>query len=194
LTRGGELRAFFGAPGEIIYSTQGEKRYLHRIREDGSGAELITPRVIVNLVTVSPDGRFAVATVPREAEGGLQLELISLRGEASMTACTGNCIVGFGPGRVQAPPINWSMDGKSVFVGLQYFGLGTARTVVLPYRPGVPLQTLWPKGLQSEEAVAANPGARIIPEANAFPAGSGSSHLSWRRGTVSNLYRIRLPD
>jgi eukaryotic-like serine/threonine-protein kinase len=197
LTRGSELlRTHFGAPGEIVYSKQvGEIRLLYRMKEDGSGTELIRPEPIYNLVTVSPDGRFAVATVPRKAEGGgLSLDFISLRGEESMSACGSNCLPAFGPNRIQAPPITWSVDGKSVFVGLQYFGLGTAKTVVLPYRSDVSLKTLWPKGLETEGDVAANSGARVIPEANVFPASSSSMHLSWRRGTQSNLYRIQLPE
>jgi Tol biopolymer transport system component len=36
LTRGGEFRAFFGAPGQIIYLSQGTVRYLYEMNEDGS--------------------------------------------------------------------------------------------------------------------------------------------------------------
>jgi len=110
-----------------------------------------------------------------------------------MTACENCMVLGFGPNRLQGSPITWSMDGRSVLVSLQYFGLGTAKTVVLPYRSGVPLATLWPKGLRSEQDVAENPGATVINEANVFPAASASAHLSWRRTTQSNLYRVRLP-
>jgi Tol biopolymer transport system component len=196
LTRGGGLRAFFGGPGEIVYiSPQAERRYLYRMREDGSGVEQIRPEPVNNLITVSPDGHWAVVFLPEMTTGGgLPLQLMSLHGEAPMTACE-NCVVrGFGPNRVQGSPVTWSMDGKSVFVSLQYFGLGTTKTVVLPYRSGVPLAALWPKGLHDEQDVAANPGATVINEANVFPAASASSHLSWRRTTHSNLYRVRLPD
>jgi hypothetical protein len=196
LTRGGEFRAFFGGPGEIVYiSPQAELRHLYRMREDGSGMEQIRPEPVNNLITVSPDGHWAVVFLPEVTTGGgLRLQLMSLRGEAPMTACE-NCVAfGFGPNRIQGSPITWSMDGKSVFVSLQYFGLGTAKTVVLPYRSGVPLAALWPKGLRYEQDVAANPGATVINEANVFPAASASSHLSWRRTTQSNLYRVRLPD
>ena len=196
LTRGGGFRAFFGSPGEIVYlSPPTERRYLYRMREDGSGQEQVRPEPIDNLITVSPDGQWAVVFLPETTtDGRSRLQLMSLRGEAPMTACE-NCVAfGFGPNRIQGSPVNWSMDGKSVFVSLQYFGLGTATTVVLPYRTGVPLATLWPKGLRSEQDVAANPGATVINEANVFPAASASTHLSWRRTTQSNLYRLRLPD
>ena len=197
LTRGGEFRAFFGSPGEIVYiSPPAERRYLYRMREDGSGVEQIRPEPVYNLIAVSPDGQWAVVLLPETttAGGGLALQLMSLHGEAPMTACE-NCVAfGFGPNRIQGSPFTWSMDGKSVFVPLQYFGLGTAKTVVLPYRSGVPLAALWPKGLRYEHDVAANPGAIVINEANVFPAASASAHLSWRCTTQSNLYRGRLPD
>ena len=86
------------------------------------------------------------------------------------------------------------MDGQSVFVSLQYFGEGTAKTVVLPYRSDVALAALWPNGLRNEQDVAKNPGATVINEGNVFPAASSAAHLSWRRTTQSNLYRVRLPD
>ena len=196
LASGGELRAFFGGPGEIVYiSPQAERRYLFRMREDGSGVEQIRPEPVNNLITVSPDGQWAVVVVPEmTAGGGLAVQLMSLHDEAPMTACENCVVLGSGPNRVQGSPITWSTDGKSVFVSLQYFGLGTAKTIVLPYRSGVPLAALWPKGLRYERDVAANPGATVINEANVFPAASASAYLSWRRATQSNLYRIRLPD
>ena len=126
LTMRAKLRAHFGAPGEIVYLKQSnETRRLYRMHEEGAGAEQIATEPIVNLATISPDGRFAVATVPGKGQGGgLSVKLISLRGEESMAACGGNCLAAFGPNRIQAPPISWSRDGKSVFVGLQVLRAG----------------------------------------------------------------------
>ena len=86
------------------------------------------------------------------------------------------------------------MDGKSIFVGLQYVGVRTQRTVVLPYRSDDSLEHLWPRGLKTEANLAASPGARIIAEPNAFPTSTASTYLMWRNATQSNLYRIRLPN
>src|SRR5262249_10357102 len=87
LTRGA-FRAFFGGPDEIVYiNSQAARRYLYRMREDGSGVEQIRPEPVSNLITVSPDGQWAVV-VP---EMTTALQLISLHAEAPMTACE-NCI------------------------------------------------------------------------------------------------------
>jgi hypothetical protein len=101
--------------------------------------------------------------------------------------------MGFGSNRVAAPIASWSADGKSMYLSLQYFGTRTNRTVVLPYRSGVPLERQYPRGLQAEADLMANPGARGIEEANVFP-GLGSTHLVWRRSTQSNVYRLAIPQ
>ena len=89
---------------------------------------------------------------------------------------------------------SWSMDGKFVFVALKYYGLHTLRTVVLPYRSDRPLESLWPQGLKTEKDVAANPGAKLIDEADAFPRSGSPAYFVWRRATQSNLYRIPVPN
>ena len=70
----------------------------------------------------------------------------------------------------------------------------TKCAIVLPYRSDVPLDILWPKGLKTEKDVPANPGARVINEADAFPTTNTSSYLFWKKTTLSNLYRIPLPN
>ena len=88
----------------------------------------------------------------------------------------------------------WSVDGKSLFLALKFFGLHTQRTVVLPYGTDQPLESLWPKDLKSETDAVSNPNAKLINEADAFPGASPSTYLFWRRATQSNLYRISLPN
>ena len=159
LTKGGEYRAFFGAPGEIVYLSQGPVRYLHRMKEDGSDNQQISPTPIVHLISVSPDGRWAVALTPRADQngGGTRLEFVSLNGEPSFPLCNNECSLGFGPNRVQSPVVSWSPDGKSLYIALQYFGLRTRRTVVLPYRSDVSLDRQYPNGLTTEQDRSAQP-------------------------------------
>jgi serine/threonine protein kinase/Tol biopolymer transport system component len=194
LTRGGEYRVFFGAPGEILYLSPGERRYLFRMKEDGSGREQISDPV-AGLFSVSPDGEWAAVLLPRSEKegGGTQPAIISLHGGRPFALCSDTCAVGAGPNRAQGNLVAWSADGSSIYVSLQYFPSRTRRTVVLPYRARVPFERQYPKGLRTETDVEANPGAKVIPEANVFPA-SGSSYLFWRQSTQSNLYRIPIPQ
>jgi Tol biopolymer transport system component len=194
LTQGGEFRAFFAAPGEIVYLSQGPVRYLYRMKEDGSDNQRISPKPITYLISVSPDGRWVVALNPggNTSGGSAGLEFVSLADEPSVTLCTDECSQGFGPARVQAPPIQWSLDGTLLSVSLQYFGLRTPRTVLLPYRSDLPLARQYPKGLNTEADLIRNPGAKVINEPNVFPA-TASSYLVWRLATQSNLYQIAIP-
>jgi len=194
LTRGGEFRVFFGLPGEIVYMTQDKVRHLYRMKEDGSDVQMISPDEVTHLIGVSPDGRWAAALLPETSNGGgTTVQFVSLRGDEPFLACAQGCTLGFGPVRVQSTIFNWSADGKYLHVALQYFGLRTKRTVILPYQSDIPLEKLYPKGLSLEKDIPANPGARVIDEADVFPA-TGSSYLIWRRTTQSNLYRVPLSD
>src|SRR5262249_37143300 len=64
LTSGHEYRAFFGTDGEIIFLSDGETRYLYRMKDDGSQQTRISDAVI-NLVSVSPGGEWATVTIPK---------------------------------------------------------------------------------------------------------------------------------
>jgi len=192
LVRGSHLRAFFGAPGEIIYTAPDNR--LYRMRADGSGAARLSDEVIAYLSNVSPDGRWAVIIVPQKANGdGTALRFQSLRGEGSVEVCNEACSVG--PRSFEgAPAFNWSPDGQWLYVNLVLFGNSVQRTVVLPYRSDTAFNALYPAGLRFEKDVAANPGARIVSGLFVYPGPTTASHVLWRPTTQSNLYRLRLPD
>jgi serine/threonine protein kinase/WD40 repeat protein len=195
LTHGREFRAFCGAPGEVIYMSQGEVRHLHRMKDDGTGNEQIVQDEISYLINVSPDGNWAVASVPQAPNmDGMRAFFFSTRGDKRFIICDNGCTLGFGPNRNRAPLISWSIDGKQVFVSLAFFGERTNRSVALPYRSDASLDILWSKGLKTEQDIAANPGAKVMIEADAFPTLNNSSYLFWKKTTLSNLYRIPLPD
>ena len=194
LTHGSEFRAFFGAPGEILYLSEGKERHLFRIKEDGSNQEMVMPDAITYLISVSPDGQWAAVTMAQTpGTAGSVVKLFPTRGGEPFLAC-GACMPGSGPGRRQAPMLDWSTDGKCLFVSLQYFGLHSKNTVVLPYRSSLPFGKFWPKGLTSERDFAALAGVRIIPEPNAFPGLELPKYVFWKMTTQSNLYRIPLPE
>lgn len=192
LVRGADLRAFFGAPGEVVYV--GEDSRLYRMRDDGSDVQRLGTDSIAYLSTVSPDGRWAVVIVPESTNGpGTKLRFMSLRGERSFDVCNEACSVG-PRSFLGTPPFIWSTDGKWLFVNLIHFGNSTQRTAVLPYRSDASADMLWPQGLRLEKDVLANPGAKVINAGQSFPASGPDTYLSWRWSTQSNLYRVRIPE
>ena len=68
---------------------QAQVRHLYRMKEDGSGNEMISPDPVTNLITASPDGHWAAALVPQAASsgGGTSVQLVSTRGEKSFPVC-----------------------------------------------------------------------------------------------------------
>lgn len=193
LFRGTELRACFGAPGEIVYT--GEDSHLYRMKADGTAIEMVSPDPVAYLSTVSPDGRWAVVILPQNPNGvgTTSLAFMSLRGGQSFEVCNDDCSVG-PRSFLAAPPFAWSADGTRLFVNLVHFGLGTPRTVVLPYKSDLSPAALWPKGLRLEKDVMANPGAKVVNAPYTFPASDAVAYLSWRAATQTNLYRVRIPD
>jgi Tol biopolymer transport system component len=196
LTQDGEPRGFFSGPDEIVFvdQSEGSVRHLYRMKVDGSNRTRVSPDPMVGLLAASPDGNWVVALRARsDAEGGgTQPTFISLKGDVPIPLCPATCALGFGPSQVKNPLVKWSADGKSLVVALEYFGLRTRRTVILPYASGMPLDRQYPRGLTSEADIVKNPGARVIDEQAVFPA-SGSDYLVWRESTTSNLYRISVP-
>jgi len=137
LTSGGEYRVFFGAPGELIAQVRTDEWHLFRMKEDGSSREQISPDPILHLNSVSPDGKWAIVSAAT-ANNQLNsiIEVYSLHGEGGTTTLCDTCVAGFGPARTGAPLLSWSADGKTMFVSLQYFGLRSRNTLLLPTRPG----------------------------------------------------------
>jgi eukaryotic-like serine/threonine-protein kinase len=193
LTRAGEFRTFFGPPGEILYQSQGNQRHLYRMREDGSGQEQVTPEAITFLIGVSTDGEWAAVALPQASRtDGITVKLFPTRGGSPLVVCDA-CIPAFGPSQQQAPMFNWSVDGKYLYISLQYFGRHSRKSLVLPWRPGRSIEKLWPRGF-TEKDFAALPGVEIIPEQNVFPGPEPSKYLFWKLTTQSNLYRIPVPN
>lgn len=68
LTSGGEYRAFFGRPGEIIFQGTQSPPRLMRMNEDGTQQQPVSDLLIMQLQNVSPSGRWAVVGVTPPAD------------------------------------------------------------------------------------------------------------------------------
>jgi eukaryotic-like serine/threonine-protein kinase len=194
LTKDGESRAFFVGTNEIVFLSNDKQRFIYKMGSDGSGRQRVVEAPVTYLVGSSPDGQWvAVAMAAEDGSDANTIKLISTRkGESPIQICGGGdgCMIGFGPGRVNAPLIQWSHDGKSVLLSLKFFGLQSRKTALLPFDQAR-------KALgraRSDEQFAKLPGVRMIDEENVFPALRPGEYLMSRRTALANLYRITLPE
>jgi len=192
LTSNGEFRAFFGRPGEVIYMTAEKPAHLMRMNEDGSGQRPASDLAIMQLQSVSPSGRWAVAGVTPPGSHGERNTIavaVPLDGGQPVTLCD-SCSFGFLT-RITAAFIGWSPDEKSIYVPLRYFGLGSKKTLVIPVKPGS-VPPAFSSGAMSEEALKLIPGSYLLNQDNVYPTKTRGRFVTERRTIATNLFRIYL--
>jgi Tol biopolymer transport system component len=193
LTFGGEYRAFFGRPGQILYQGTQTSPKLMSINENGTGQVAVSDLQIMQLQSVSPDGRWAlVGVTPPGSHGDRNAMAIAvpLDGGAPITVCD-SCSFGFGATRSSVPLLSWSPDEKWVYVSLRHFPFGSSKTAVIPVRSGDAPPT-FTKGFGGEADFARIPGARLINEDEVSPGMTPNYFVTKRRSAKANLFRIYL--
>lgn len=193
LTFGGEYRAFFGKPGQILYQGTQTSPRIMSINEDGTGQIAVSDLDIMQLQSVSPDGRWALVGVTPPGGHGDRNSMamaVPLEGGAPITVCD-SCSFGFGSARSSAPLLSWSLDGKWVYVWLRPFQSASSKTAVIPTNSGAAPPT-FTKGFGSEADFARIPGARLINQDDVSPGISPNYFVSTRRSAKANLFRIYL--
>ena len=195
ITAASAHRVFFGAPGEIIYEGGGSAiRRIMRIGEDGSNERPARPENIMQIMSVSPDAKWAMVgvTASNHQHGATAIQAVPLGPGEPHTVCD-TCVQGFGSARMFASFATWSPDGKWLYIPLRYAISGSTKTVVLPIRPNsVPAGDV--KGLTTAEQFARIPGARLIDENDVTPGPSLSKYVFVRGSAKTNLFRIYLSD
>ncbi len=195
LTFGGEYRAFFGRPGQILYQGNQSSPKIMRISEDGSGPVAAADLTIMQLQSVSPDGRWAlVGVTPPGGHGDRNAMVLAvpLEGGAPITVCD-DCSIGFGNARSQAPLLSWSLDGKWVSVSLRHLPFGSSKTAVIPVKSGAAPPT-FTRVFGGEADFARIPGARLINQDNVSLGMSQDHFVSTHRSAKTNLFRIYLEE
>jgi serine/threonine protein kinase len=193
LTFGGEYRAFFGRPGQILYQGTQTSPKLMSIDEDGTGQVAVSDLSIMQLQSVSPDGRWAVVGVtPPNGHGDRNSMSLAvpLDGGAPITVCD-NCSFGFGATRSSVPLLSWNPDGKWVYVSLRHFPFGSSKTAVIPAKSGA-APPAFTDGFHSEADFARIPGSHLINEDEVSPGMTPNYFVNKRRSAKANLFRIYL--
>ena len=166
----------FGPPGELLFAaSEGNQRFVYRVREDGRELRKAIEHP-GDLLGASPDGRAVV--VWADGQGAT---VYPLDGRAPVRLW----------GRDAR--LRWSSDGRFLFMSLSSSGgtlYSAGRTYVIPLERGRLLPEIPAMGFQTEAEIARLPGVKIIEAADVAPGPTSSVYAFSRETTQRNLYRI----
>jgi eukaryotic-like serine/threonine-protein kinase len=162
--------------GDLIFrAVEGGSNFLYRMKAYGSGRSKIIPKRVLDLSTVSPDGRWVTAAVPNsDPEHTAATKAFHLAGDEELLLCPSYCNV------------DWDTSGKFLLVSFlaeKSYILSLAQQYGLPKLP--------PAGLSRVEDFPDPKKAIAIPNF-VESAISPSFYAYARRNTRRNLYRIQL--
>jgi len=163
--------------GDLVFrSTEAGSNFLYRMKPDGSGRHKIIPDRILDFLSVSPDGRLAIATTPNsDEEHTTETRVFAMDGTTSESLCPSICW------------IHWDTTGKSAFL----FEELILASYPIPVDPATGIPRIPPDIMN----VIENPTQKhdtAIPW-NVHSALSPTVYAYTRQNTRRNLYRIQLP-
>jgi eukaryotic-like serine/threonine-protein kinase len=170
---------FFLPNGDIVFRTvQGRQNFLYRVKPDGSGREKISDGSVFDLISISPDGRWAIATsAATDAKEAFATAAIPVNGGAPIPLCQGYC------------EMTWDHTGKFVYL---YFSEAHDGTNILPMNRDTGLPKIPDAGFAKVEDFRKAKSAGVVPWF-IQSAVNQSIYAYVRSNTRRNLFRIPLP-
>jgi hypothetical protein len=159
----------FGAADEIFFRhLDGRSVFIYGVHPDGTGLRKAFSAPVFLMISVSPDGRWIVASAPLGGNGPPSIQVFPVNGGSPIQI--GNFI-----------HVSWSLDGRSVLMGPYLIAL----------KPGEALPLIPAGGFHSPDEVAHLAGALQI---DAEVLGPSAGVYAFYKSTVQrNLYRIPIP-
>ena len=169
---------FFLPNGDLIFrAIEGGSSFLYRMKTDGTGRRKITSERILDIASVSPDGRWVVAGSPNsDEEHTASMKAFPVDGGASVPLCVDYCVV------------SWDPAGRYAYLYFLPYGSGS---YALPVIHDVGLPKLPAGGASRHDFINAKT-AIAIPQ-SVQSAVSPSLYAYTRETTRRNLYRIQIP-
>ena len=168
---------YFLPDGDLVFrAAEDDANYLYRMKSDGSGRRKITSERVLDVVTVSPDGRWVLAASPNpDPEHPVALRAYAVDGAGTpATLCFDYCVV------------RWDTAGKFVYIQLHQ------SSYALPVMHDSGLPKISPGDSARIEREAKAKTVTAIPQI-VLSAVSPSVYAYTRQSTRRNLYRIQLP-
>ena len=173
-----EDSAFFLPDGDLIFrAVEGGSNFLYRMKPDGTNRRKITSERILDIESVSPDGRWVIAGAPNaDEENTAAARAFAVDGGVSLPVCVGYC------------EVSWDITGKYFFVSFVAERVGSYATPVM-HDQGLP--KLPPGGLSLTEEFINAKTTLTVPWF-VQSAVSSSLYAYTRENTRRNLYRVPL--
>ena len=162
--------------GDLIFRVvEGGSNFLYRMKPDGTGRSKIMAQRILDLYSVSPDGRWVVIAVPNsDQEHTAATRAFRLGGNEEVLLCQAYCL------------FDWDTSGKFAFLSFK-----AESSYALPVTQPFGLPKLPPSGVSQVEDFPAAQTAIAIP--NFVESSISPSFYAYsKRNTRRNLYRIQL--
>lgn len=160
------------------------------MRKDGSGRTKVTPDPILTLMGASPDGRWAVATMPVNEVPSSAVFAMPVEGGSAQKICPATCMA------------KWSPDGTRFYVEPLLQGVKSGMTVAIPVPRGKSLPALPVSGIRTAQDSATLPGSVVIDTSsfdpshvgqNIAPGAVADSFAYAKTIAHRNLFRIPIP-
>ena len=165
--------------GEIVFrAVEGPSNFLYRMKADGTGRRKITSQPILEVLAISPDGRWVFLDATSSHQGiAAVAKLLAVEGEQEIRLCTSYCL------------FSWDKTGKFAYLYIPELFEGS---YALPIERELGLPKLPPNGITRKEEVTGLKNAVAI---SGFVASAMSPtvYAYTRQNTRRNLYRIPLP-
>jgi serine/threonine protein kinase len=162
--------------GDLIFrAVEGRSNFLYRMNADGSGRIKVRSERVLDLSTVSPDGRWVTAAVPNSnQEHTAATKAFRVGGDEELLVCPSYCNV------------DWDTSGKFLFLSFL-----PEKSYILPLTQPSGLPKLPPGGFARVEDFPESKTIAAIPTL-VESAVSPSLYAYARRNTRRNIYRIQL--
>jgi Tol biopolymer transport system component len=163
----------------IVRATEGGRNYLYRTGPGGVGRQRVISEPIVDLLSVSPDGRWvaamAMARDPGHDEPGVVI--YSLEGGSAVPVCNFDCLPA------------WDLTGNFLYLISGW----DATTYILPVNAARGIPDLPAGGFN--EIADLQSDKRAIKVGDVIDSGIGKSiYAHTKQSTRRNIYRIPLPE
>ena len=168
--------------GDLVYrASEGGKNYIYTRRQDGSGRKKLLDEAILDLTSVSPDGRWIVVFQKDDADKDHPYRTLAYpNGAGKPVMMCAMCLA------------SWSPDGKYLALLLGLPPSSQLHTYLLPVNGERGLPKLPPKGLSGPEDLRKSNGVMVLPRV--VDSALGPDKYSYTLTSIRrNIYRIPIP-